>query len=89
MADSTNIVSQNVTGRFFVDTSCIYCELCTETAPSIFKESKEDGWAYVAKQPQTDDELAYASEALEGCPTGSIGAENYDPKWREFLYQSK
>jgi len=86
MTDPDNIVARNVAGRFYVDKCCIYCELCTETAPSIFKENKEEGSAYVIKQPETEEELAYASEALEACPTESIGAEYYDPAWREFLY---
>lgn len=88
MADKDETVPENVDGTFYVDTSCIYCELCTEVAPRIFKESKENGWAFVAKQPETPEERAYASEALEACPTESIGAVGYDPAWRELLYQS-
>jgi ferredoxin len=82
MADANQKVPQNVLGLFFVDTSCIFCELCTLTAPSVFKEDVVNGWAYVFRQPATEAELAAASEALEGCPTASIGAEGYDPAWR-------
>jgi ferredoxin len=82
MADRNERVPQNVPGRFFVDTSCIFCELCELTAPSVFKEDQENGWAYVYHQPESKEELAAASEALEGCPTESIGADSYNPEWR-------
>jgi ferredoxin len=82
MADPHDRVPQNATGRFFVDSSCIYCELCVLTAPTVFREDLASGWAYVFHQPATPEEIALAAEALEACPTESIGAEGYDPAWR-------
>ena len=82
MADPLDIVPQNVPGRFFVDCSCIYCDLCVLTAPTVFREDHASGLAYVYHQPVTTEELALAAEALEGCPTESIGAASYDPAWR-------
>ncbi len=75
MANVAERVPESVPGRFYVDTSCIYCELCALTAPSVFKEEKSRGWAYVARQPVTSEEIAAAIAALEGCPTESIGEE--------------
>jgi ferredoxin len=68
-------VPENVPGRFYVDRSCIYCGLCDQTAPTVFRECNEQGWAFVFHQPTTPDELRLAREAVEGCPTASIGTD--------------
>ena len=66
-------VPENVTGRFYVDRSCIYCDLCVEIAPNNFKEINEMGWAAVFKQPENSEEERTCREAKESCPTESIG----------------
>jgi ferredoxin len=73
MADPNERFEKNVEGRYFVDVTCIYCDLCRETAPTVFAEDKESGIAYVFKQPETDEEHELARESLAGCPTESIG----------------
>ena len=74
------VVSGSVPGRFFVDESCIYCELCVETAPSNFSYDSVGGFAYVSAQPTNQEEFDQTAEALEGCPTESIGdRDNYKP----------
>src|SRR5262249_25066489 len=75
MASIAARVPQNVHGKFYVDFSCIYCGLCEQTAPTVFRECNEQGWAYVFHQPETAQELHQAIEALEGCPTASIGRD--------------
>lgn len=64
---------KNAEGRYYVDESCIYCDLCREMAPTVFAEDKESGVAYVFKQPETKEEHELARQSLEGCPTESIG----------------
>lgn len=73
MAEPSERYEKNVEGRYYVDESCIYCDLCRETAPTIFAEDKENGFAYVFKQPETEEEYQLAMESLQGCPTESIG----------------
>ena len=73
MADPSEKHDANVEGRYYVDLTCIYCDLCREIAPTIFAEFENSGFAYVFSQPDTEVELALAQEALEGCPTESIG----------------
>jgi ferredoxin len=73
MANPLQRVEQNIAGKFYVDRSCIYCGLCDEHAPLIFRECNEQGWAYVYHQPVTSEELRLAIEAKESCPTNSIG----------------
>jgi ferredoxin len=77
MANFADKVSENVKGRYFVDRTCIYCELCVETAPKNFKEINEMGWAAVFKQPENSEEEKACREAKEGCPTESIGSEGF------------
>ena len=73
MADRTDALARNVPGRFYVDSQCIDCDLCRQTAPSNFDRTAEDGYSYVSKQPAGDDELAQCMEALDECPVEAIG----------------
>jgi glyoxylase-like metal-dependent hydrolase (beta-lactamase superfamily II)/ferredoxin len=63
----------NVAGAWFVDTTCINCDVSRQCAPSIFAE--EDDQSVVVRQPETPDELRAATRALLACPTASIGVE--------------
>lgn len=72
----------NVPGRYYVDAQCIYCDLCVETAPEVFKHYSGEDWLHVAfvfHQPTTETEEAKALEAMEGCPTESIGKVPDEP----------
>jgi ferredoxin len=73
MADKSNKNPENVPGKYYVDSQCINCNLCIEIAPDIFEMSEDNGYSFVKKQPITDDEIARADEALEGCPVQAIG----------------
>jgi ferredoxin len=65
-----------------VDESCIYCELCVETAPENFAFDENEGYAYVSKQPITKEEIRLVLEALKDCPIESIGdRENLNPNY--------
>ena len=73
MAEKTLKHPENMPGKFYVDETCIDCDLCRNTAPKFFNRYEEGGYTVVFRQPQSLEEIALASEALEGCPTGSIG----------------
>lgn len=75
MASPHDRLLQNVPGRFYVDSSCIDCGLCPSTAPAHFRRDDEIGQSYVFRQPEIPDEADLCREALEGCPTESIGEE--------------
>jgi glyoxylase-like metal-dependent hydrolase (beta-lactamase superfamily II)/ferredoxin len=64
---------ENVGGDFYVDASCIDCDLCRQLAPDSFSRSEQRGQSYVARQPMGDDERHRALMALVTCPTSSIG----------------
>jgi glyoxylase-like metal-dependent hydrolase (beta-lactamase superfamily II)/ferredoxin len=63
---------ENVSGDFFVDSSCIDCDLCRQIAPDNFTRAGEQSIVY--SQPQTEAEEFAALKALISCPTSSIGA---------------
>jgi ferredoxin len=73
MAEMTKRVPENVPGRFFVDATCIDCELCRETAPANFSRQDEGGYSYVYRQPRDEAEEAACLAALEECPVEAIG----------------
>jgi glyoxylase-like metal-dependent hydrolase (beta-lactamase superfamily II)/ferredoxin len=71
MADLLKKLNGNVPGEFFVDSSCIDCDLCRQIAPDVFREEGEA--SVVARQPENPAEARRAEMALVTCPTASIG----------------
>lgn len=73
MANKADKVSDSIPGKFYVDTQCIDCNLCRDTAPNNFKQNEEKGYSFVYKQPETPEEEQACQEAMEGCPVEAIG----------------
>jgi ferredoxin len=73
MPERANRLPQNVTGDYYVDSTCVDCDLCRNTAPDFFKRDDEAGCSFVFRQPVTPEECVLAEEAKQGCPTESIG----------------
>lgn len=73
MATYQDRFEDNARGSYFVDDTCIDCDLCRERAPEIFRRNDEDAHSFVAIQPGTPDEIALCEEALEDCPMEAIG----------------
>ena len=71
MANIQQRLPENIPGDFFVDSSCIDCDTCSQLAPEIFRDHGEQCSVY--HQPETDGETRSALMALVACPTGSIG----------------
>ncbi|HEX5732477.1 MAG TPA: MBL fold metallo-hydrolase [Blastocatellia bacterium] len=65
-------LAQNVAGDFYVDSTCIDCDLCRQIAPETFSDIGEQSVVY--HQPETADQELAALKALVTCPTASIGA---------------
>ncbi len=63
--------AENVAGDFFVDTTCIDCDLCRQIAPSVFTDTGDQSAVY--HQPSSHEEEFAALKALVTCPTASIG----------------
>lgn len=73
MADRTQKVPENVPGRFYVDRTCIDCELCRELAPENFTREDDEGYSFVMRQPRDAAEEAACQVAMEECPVEAIG----------------
>jgi len=73
MANLQDKTPENVPGRYYVDNTCIDCDMCREIAPQIFRRHDDGAYSYVYRQPVTQEEIAVAEEALAHCPTETIG----------------
>ncbi len=72
MANLQQRLPENVPGDFFVDSTCIDCDTCSQLAPGIFRDHGDQCSVY--HQPETTDDTKLAMMALVACPTGSIGS---------------
>ena len=66
---------ENAPGRYSVNTECIDCDLCRQSAPGNFVRETAKGHSYVAIQPENACEEAQCQEALEACPVDAIAAD--------------
>lgn len=74
MANAARSYNSNVAGTFFVDDTCIDCDLCRQIAPEVFEEHQDHSIVY--RQPESGAAAAKAAMALVACPTGSIGTRS-------------
>ena len=73
MSDLTKRVSENAAGAYYVDSTCIDCDVCRDAAPANFIRSFKHAYSYVSKQPETKIERIACEEALSACPVEAIG----------------
>lgn len=73
MADKNDKVTENVDGKYYVDSSCIGCGMCEGTAPENFKMNDDGDLAIVFKQPANSEEENACKEAKGSCPAEAIG----------------
>jgi len=74
LADPNESVPENAPGTYYVDSNCIDCDVCRDTAPDNFTRSDKNGYSFVYKQPENDEEIAQCEEALTCCPVEAIGS---------------
>ena len=73
MAFLSDKLPDNARGKFYVDNQCIDCDVCRDTSPANFTRHEDNGYSYVYKQPETDEEFELCEEALNACPVEAIG----------------
>lgn len=76
MADRNERQPQNAPGPWYVDANCIDCDLCRETAPTVFRRDEDAGSSIVFHQPETEEERTLAEEARLSCPVEAIGNDD-------------
>jgi ferredoxin len=72
MANKNSKSAGNVSGKYYVDTNCIGCGQCVDTAFDFFSEGS-DGNMYVKAQPTSKESIELCEKALADCPIGAIG----------------
>lgn len=78
MAHPSRRRPENVSGDFYVDSTCIDCDACRWLAPEIFARRAEQ--SAVHAQPDNPGAQRRALVALTACPTASIGTESPAPE---------
>jgi len=79
VANIARRLPENVSGDFFVDSTCIDCDACRQIAPLIFRDHGDQSSVY--HQPETEEETRLALMSLVACPTASIGTtRKYDAR---------
>jgi len=78
MANRSLKLSDNINGRFYVDTTCIDCDLCRQTAPANFNRNADKGYSFVSKQPVNPEEEKNCEQAIKECPVDAIGNDGID-----------
>lgn len=73
MANKSEKWEKNIPGKFYVDEQCIDCDLCRETARSVFLRDDDEGVSFVFHQPESEEERELAEEAKDACPVEAIG----------------
>lgn len=63
--------SENISGDFYVDNTCIDCDTCRWMVPEVFNSAGEQSVVY--HQPHSEVERLRSLQALLSCPTSSIG----------------
>ena len=64
MATLQRSYPNNAPGAFFVDSTCIDCDLCRQIAPSVFGRSDAHEQSVVVRQPSEAREETRAAMAL-------------------------
>ncbi|MCC3513542.1 MAG: MBL fold metallo-hydrolase [Microcoleus sp. PH2017_17_BER_D_A] len=64
-------MNENISGNFYVDSSCIDCDTCRWMAPEVFTQAGEQSAVY--QQPTNETASMRGLAALLSCPTSSIG----------------
>lgn len=73
MATVSDRLSNNIAGKYYVDSTCIDCDQCRVQAPDFFARDEDTGMSFVKRQPANDEETTLMEEALNSCATASIG----------------
>jgi len=73
MANIKDKLKENVSGNYYVDQQCIDCDACRVSAPNNFKRQEDEGYSFVYKQPENDEEVEDCIIAMDACPVEAIG----------------
>lgn len=73
MPDLNARLPENSSGRYYVDSHCINCDVCRDIASANFRRTVSKRYSFVYQQPQSAGEESLCREALLACPVEAIG----------------
>ena len=79
MAERDKKLPMNRAGRFYVDETCIDCEVCREIAPANFTRDDKSRKSFVFTQPESPADEAACLAAIDECPVEAIGNDGAEP----------
>jgi ferredoxin len=72
-------INENVPGKFYINEKCIGCSLCYELSPRNFAMNLDEGYDFVFKQPETQEDEALCLKAMQSCPADAIRDDGFGP----------
>jgi len=72
-------IKENVPGKYYIIEKCIGCSLCYELSPRNFRMNLDEGYDFVFKQPETQEDEALCLKAMQSCPADAIRNNGPEP----------
>lgn len=66
-------VPENARGRFYIDSTCSGCYLCSCLAPRLFTSIPHKGYFALQHQPVTLEGIRLVAAVMKLCPARAIG----------------
>ena len=72
-------IKENAPGKYYIIDKCIGCSLCYELSPRNFSMNLDEGYDFVFKQPETQEDEARCLKAMQSCPADAIRNDGFGP----------
>ena len=72
-------IKENVLGKYYIIDKCIGCSLCFELSPRNFRMNLDEGYDFIYKQPETQEDEALCLKAMQSCPADAIRDDGPGP----------
>ena len=72
-------IRENAPGKYYIIDQCIGCALCYELSPRNFSMNLHEGYDFVFKQPETQEDEAQCLKAMQSCPADAIRDDGFCP----------
>jgi ferredoxin len=72
-------IKENTPGKYYITEQCIGCSLCYELSPENFGMNLDEGYDFVFKQPETQEDEALCLKAIQSCPVDAIRDDGLGP----------
>jgi ferredoxin len=72
-------IKENAPGKYYIINKCIGCTLCYELSPRNFSMNLDEGYNFIFKQPETQEDEARCMKAMQSCPADAIRDDGFGP----------